>query len=236
MDIFVLSAAASDLYQQAWDSTNGWHDWYRLGVNWTSYVPTVVSWGENRLDTFVVDPKTKELYHTYWDGTAWQPASSTSNFENLGGYCTSRPVAVSWSSGRIDVFVRGGGAGLWHLSYSQNIRSNWTSISGNTSILAEPEAVSWGQNRIDVLAWGTDESFLHKSYDGATNKWTPAEGFETLGQGLGGSPKGVSDAVGSLQVFSFSKTSELQHVSWNETVGDWSPAGGRFETLGVAPT
>jgi hypothetical protein len=77
------------------------------------------------------------------------------------------------------------------------------------SILAEPEAVSWGQNRTDVLAWGADESLLHKSYDGATNKWTPAEGFETLGQGLGRPQKGVSDVVGSLHVFSLSKTSEL---------------------------
>jgi hypothetical protein len=201
MDIFVLSAAASDLYQQAWDSTNGWHDWYRLGGNWTSYVPTVVSWGENRLDAFVVDPKTKELYHTYWDGTAWQPASSTSNFESLGGYCTSRPVAISWSSGRVD------------LLYSQSSWSNWILISGNTSILAEPEAISWGQNRIDVLAWGADESLLHKSYDGATDRWKPGDGFETLGQGLGGPPKGVSNAAGCLHVFILSKTGELQHVS-----------------------
>jgi hypothetical protein len=63
MDVFVLSAAASDLYQQGWDSTNGWYDWYRLGGNWTNYVPTVVSWGQNRLDAFVVDPKTNEMYH-----------------------------------------------------------------------------------------------------------------------------------------------------------------------------
>jgi hypothetical protein len=90
--------------------------------------------------------------------------------------------------------------------------SNWTSISGDTSVQAEPAAVSWGPNRIDVFAWGADFSLLH---DG--DSWTLAEGFEKLGQGLSGPPKAVSGGVGSLHVFSYSHYGELDHKAWSDS-------------------
>jgi hypothetical protein len=114
-----------------------------------------------RLGVFVVHPVTKALYHVYYDSSSWQRNGS---FENLGGYCTERPTVVSRSTRHIDVFARGGDAGLWHLSHLQ-MWSNWTSISGSTSIQAEVEALSWDPNRIDIFAWGADQSLLHKSYN-----------------------------------------------------------------------
>jgi hypothetical protein len=195
------------------------------------FVPTVVSWGEQRLDVFLVDSSTNQLFHTYWNGLIWQPLPF--NFESLGGYCTSRPVAISRSTGQIDIFVRGGDSGLWHLSYSDTW-SNWTSIGGNTSIQAEPEVISWGANRMDVFAWGADYSLLHKSFDVSTGMWAPSYGFEMLGGGLGGPPKGVSDAVESLHVFAFSRYADVLHLAFNQTLGTWSPQGG-FEILGTPP-
>jgi len=185
----------------------------------------VVTWGENRIDIFTIDPNTNELYHTFYDGSIWQLGQS------LGGYCTSRPTAVSWGVGRLDVFVRGGDAGLWHLAYN-GTWSTWSSISGNTSIQAEPEAVSWGADRIDVFAWGADSSLLHKSFDG--NSWTPTDGFENLGTSLAGPPKAVSDAFGSLHVVSISTEETLQHLSYTEAGGAWSPGAG-FDDLGTIP-
>ena len=230
MDVFVLKNTF-ELYQISWDPTTFqspfWGSWSRLGGNWSVFAPTVVSWDQNRMDVFVVDSNSLHLYHTYWNGS-WQPSYG---FESLGGYCTSRPTAVSWGSGRLDIFVRGGDAGLWHLSYNGSW-SNWTSISGNTSVQAEPEAISWGANRIDVFAWGTDNSLLHKSLDGtkglwtpSNGLWTPSNGFEVLGDSLAGPPKGVSDAVGSLHVVSFSRFGSVQHISFNQTLGTWSPEG-----------
>src|SRR5450755_1874277 len=104
----------------------------RLRRNLVHVCPTAVSWGLDRIDLFLVDPVDQSLHHIYWGGSSWQPPSSS---ESLGGYCTSQPIAVSWASGRIDIFVRGGDAGLWHLSYSDGW-SSWTSISGNTPIQA----------------------------------------------------------------------------------------------------
>jgi hypothetical protein len=229
VDAFLLGTDNA-LYQIYLTSPTSSSPIIRLGGNWALFVPTAVSWGEGRTDVFVVDPTTKQLYHTYFSGGVWQPAAS---FERLGGYCTSRPIAVSWANGRIDVFVRGGDAGLWHLSYN-GTWPNWTSISGDTSIQGEPEAICWGVNRIDVFAWGTDQSLLHKSFDGA--QWTPPENFDVLGGGLGGPPKAVSDAPGSLHVFCFSKSGALQHVWYNQTQGAWSPSpAGSFEQLGTPP-
>jgi hypothetical protein len=228
LDMFIIGDDAG-LYTQAWQPDTGFSSWTNLRGNWTNYAPTVVSWGEKRYDVFVVEPNTKELYHIFWNDTnTWQPPTG---FENLGGYCTSRPAAASWTSGRMDIVVRGGDAGLWHLSYKDSW-SNWTSISGNVSVQAEPDTVSWGSNRLDVFAWSEDNSLLHKSLDGAKNEWTPKEGFDNLGGGLGGPPKAVSDAAGSLHVFSMSRYGELQHSHWNETVGKWSPEGD-FEDLGT---
>ena len=119
---------------QVWDTSGGWSDYFDFGGTWSTFAPTAVSWGQDRIDVFLVGPVDHSLYHIYWDGSSWHPPNS---FESLGGYCTSRPIAVSWASGRIDIFVRGGDAGLWHLSYS-NGWSNWTSISGNTPSKLSP--------------------------------------------------------------------------------------------------
>jgi hypothetical protein len=85
-----------------------------------------------------------------------------------------------------------------------------------------------------VFTWGEDQSLLHKSFDRGTRNWTPSYGFEILGGGLGGPPKGVSDAVGSLHVFTFSRYTSMLHVAFNQTLGIWSPHEG-FESLGTPP-
>jgi len=228
LDVFAIGIAPEyGLFQQYWNE-NGWTGWIGLGGTWSTYAPTAVSWGPNRIDLFVINPVTQSLYHKYWDGSTWQPPDS---FDNLGGYCTSRPVAISRAEGRIDVFVRGGDAGLWHLSFFETW-SGWTSLSDQTLIQSEPDAVSWSSDRIDLFAWGEDNSLLHKSYDGATDTWSPSRGFKTLGKGLIGPPKAVSDDVGSIHVFCYLQNLELAHMAWNQTLGTWSPNKG-FGDLGV---
>jgi hypothetical protein len=66
---------------------------------------------------------------------------------------------------------------------------------------------------------------LHKSLDGTKGLWTPSNGFEVLGDSLAGPPKVVSDTVGSLHVVSFSRFGSVQHISFNQTLGTWSPEG-----------
>ena len=46
----------------------------------------------------------------FYDGTSW-------HWEDLGGFLTTPPSAVSWGSGRFDVFARGPNGDLLHRFY-----------------------------------------------------------------------------------------------------------------------
>jgi hypothetical protein len=73
--------------------------------------PTVVSWGENRLDVFVLGTDSA-LYHKWYDGSGWGP--SLTGYEYMGGICVDEPRVTAWDSDRLDVFVVGTDGGLYH--------------------------------------------------------------------------------------------------------------------------
>ncbi len=60
--------------------------------------PAAVSWGLNRIDTFVKGTD-NAMYHKWWDGSRW------SDWEKIEGVLTSEPAAVSWGLDRIDTFI-----------------------------------------------------------------------------------------------------------------------------------
>jgi len=230
LDIFAVGTGP--LYQISQLSLDGsiWSDWNSLlGPVMATYPPAVTSWGAGRLDIFALGASDRSLYHRFYDGAQWSPIDS---FTDLGGYCTSKPAAISVQVGRIDVFVRGGDAGLWHLTFSNNSTwSNWTSISGGVIIQEEPCTVSWDSSRIDVFVRAADNSLQHKWLDVPTAKWSPAQGFEKLRDGIDSPPTAVSDGTGSLHVFVYLQSGALGHLTWNESLKSWSPAQG-FELLG----
>jgi hypothetical protein len=53
--------------------------------------PRVVSWDTNRLDVFVTGTD-KQLYHKWWDGSAWGP--SVTGYEALGGVISDFKVTI----------------------------------------------------------------------------------------------------------------------------------------------
>ena len=67
------------------------------------------------------------------DGVEQEMEFNTENqwhdWESLGGVLTSDPTAVSWASGRLDVFVRGKDNALWHKWYDRGW-SAWESLGG----------------------------------------------------------------------------------------------------------
>ncbi len=236
IDVFAINIAYG-LSQIWWTAEDGWHEWvnFTSQFSWLTHAPTVVSCAPNRYDIFLVGADDQALYHRYYDG-AWQ----TDDFESLGGYCTSRPVAVSRQEDQIDVFVRGGDAGLWHMSLSRDGQwSNWTSISGNTSVQGEPEVIADGSkiadgsNYLQVFAWGIDNKLLHKTYNAQTDMWEPEHGFETLAdEDLAGPPKAVYDGR-DIHVFAYLQSGDqLGHKTWDGAANMWTPAEG-FELLGT---
>ncbi|MFC8342189.1 hypothetical protein [Streptomyces sp. NPDC057280] len=138
-------------------------------------------------------------------------------WESLGGTLTSGPGVSSWTSGRLDTFVRGTDSALWHKWY-QNGWSNWESLGG--ILTSEPAAVSWGNGRIDVFVRGTDSALWHKWFQ---NGWS---GWESLGGVLTSGPAVASWASGRLDVFVRGTDSALWHKWFQNGWSGWESLGG----------
>ncbi|KAK8088359.1 hypothetical protein PG997_003320 [Apiospora hydei] len=175
--------------------------------------PAVVAWAgdDRRLDVFVVSRVNNHLMHT------WRDADNPGEwalYEDLKGFVTTPPVAVSRAPGLLDVFVRGGDGGLWHLGFQEGKWSEWELLSGpDVKIQGQPEAISTSADTIDVFAWGTKGELLHKKFDNSSNsetKWTPASGFDTvLDQGLSGPPRAVTDGTGDIHLLAYNEVDNI---------------------------
>jgi GH25 family lysozyme M1 (1,4-beta-N-acetylmuramidase) len=176
--------------------------------------PNAVSWGANRIDV-VCRGGGNNIYHKYWDGSAWQP---NGYFDNLGGVAISGAGICSWGSGRLDVFTTGTDSTLQHRYYdgSWNPLGNWEDMGG--ALTSTPSAVSWGANRIDVVVRGGGNNIYHKYFDGSA--WQPNGYFENLGGTAKGPPGICSWGAGRLDVFIRGNDDALWHAYY--TGGNWS--------------
>jgi hypothetical protein len=103
-----------------WNSWNGslWsEEWEALGTNTVVKLhktPALVSRGPKFLDLFALSLD-NVLYHLAYDQGVWGPT-----WENLGGIEAelSPPVAVSWGSNRLDVFLTTPNSTVMHLGWT----------------------------------------------------------------------------------------------------------------------
>jgi hypothetical protein len=162
-----------------------------------------------------------------WNTNATLPADPVaavggwSGWESLGGvlYDGSAPAASSWGSGRLDVFVRGTGNGLYQ-KYFNGTWSGWISHGG--VLTSSPAAVSWGPNRIDVFAKSKNNTLIHKWYDG---RWS---GWEDLGGSITDAPTASSWGNGRLDVFVRGSDGALHHKWYDGRWSGWESLGGQI--------
>jgi len=139
---------------------------------------------------------------------------------SLGAVLTSGPDASSFSSGRTDVFVRGGDGGVWQASWNGTSLSGWVALGGN--VASAPAAVSWGPNRIDVFARGQDSGLWHIAWNGTS--WSA---WQRLGGVITSAPDVASWGPNRLDVFARGQDNGLWHMSWNGSGwSGWQPLGG----------
>ncbi len=138
-------------------------------------------------------------------------------WETLGGVLTSGPGVSSWSSGRLDVFVRGTDSALWH-KWFQNGWSGWESLGG--VLTSEPAVCSWASGRLDVFVRGTDSALWHKWFQ---NGWS---GWESLGGVLTSGPGAASWGPGRIDVFVAGTDSALWHKWFQNGWSGWESLGG----------
>jgi hypothetical protein len=204
-----------------------WSNFTSLSVagNFESYTPTALSWGSQRIDVFMVGRDDHELYHQYYEDTGFMDLP-----ESLGGYVTSRPVAVNTSRSRIDLFARGGDSGLWWLPFDggyAGIWGNWTGISHNDDastpvIRGEPFAILH-DDVISVFAWSDEGNLLHKKMKWEDdNKWQPEMGMNHVANGLIGPPSVMQYLPGRLEIFAHIEGNLLGYMTWDYTTDTWS--------------
>jgi hypothetical protein len=84
--------------------------WSKIGGLLYGVPAPVTSQSTLPLDVFVEGRDHGVWHASSADGLTW-------HWENLRGYVTSSPTAVSWGAGRLDVFARGRDNALWHRAF-----------------------------------------------------------------------------------------------------------------------
>ena len=167
-----------------WTNWKGatWSAWESLGGYLTSSpaaaaLPTLDFTG-NSIDVFVRGGDGALWQRTYgnnawsgWKGLGGQLASGT-------GPATDAGRISVYQIGRLDVFVEGTDAGLWH-RVKIGTWSGWQSLGGK--LTSSPGAadvnLNFGSQQIDVFVRGTDAGLWQKYYVVATNQWSGWRGM-----------------------------------------------------------
>jgi hypothetical protein len=233
LDVFAVGTDQG-LYHKWWDGSN-WGPsmlgWEGLGGNCVGK-PAVESWGANRLDLFVVGTD-QAVHHKAWDGAAWRP--SLTGWDSLGGIVQPdpmrRPAVVSWGANRLDVFVVGTDAQLYHKWWDGSAwgpsLTSWERLGGVCA--SPPAAVSWGVNRLDVFVVMSNGQLYHKWWDGSA--WGPSlTGWERMGGNCVGTPAAVAWGKNHLDVFTIDRNRRLLTKRWDGTA--WSPSLTSWKSLG----
>jgi len=233
----------AESYQGDAPASASWGNWQSLEGSVTS-APDAASWGAGRLDVFVRGYDSKSLkWRAYTSTAGW------GNWISLGAPCsvldildcriTSSPTAVSWGTGRIDVFARGPDDDLCWIYYRSNVAawSEWDCSLGSPpgieipivdpilydSVLFEyglnsgPDAATWYGGHLYVIAVGYDGRLWRKWYT-PSNDWSdwgpiPGTAHATSDPGV------VARKSSALDVFYRNQNNDLVHIKYAD--GAW---------------
>jgi hypothetical protein len=139
-------------------------------------------------------------------------------------------TATAWSANRLDAFVLGTDAALYHKWWAGAWGPSEAGFERLGGVcLGAPDVVSWSANRLDAFVIGTDRALYHKWWD--ETAWGPSvDGFERLGGVCVGSPAAVSWEADRLDVFVIGTDLALYHKWWD--INAWGPSVDGFERLG----
>jgi hypothetical protein len=205
----------------------------------SDFLPVAVSWDTGRLDVFALGRD--NVGNTILQHTWRQNAGRWSNWESLGGNLAPNtiPAAVSWDTGRLDVFALGRDNIMQHIWYQGRWR-NWEPLGEDDvfgrDLVGNPTAVSWGHGRLDVFALASDFTLRHKWYFGEWDKWRPVRDDQTLGRDFSSTPTAVCWGSGRIDVFAKGgDNAVLRHNWYFGEWNDWEELGAN-ENLGVSLT
>jgi hypothetical protein len=140
------------------------------------------------------------------------------------------PCAVSWSTGRLDTFVIGGDAALYHKGWDGSwypSAVDYESLGGGFS--SPPAAVAWGPDRLDIFGRGLGRAIWHKAWDGSS--WRPSPtGWDSLGGTFASPPEAVAWGPNRLDIFGLGLDRAIWHKAWDGS--SWRPSPTGWDSLG----
>jgi hypothetical protein len=183
--------------------------------------PVFTSWGSGRLDEFAIvadNDGNRGLAHIWVDN-----GERAQYWEILGtGTMQGDPAAVSWGSGRIDVFVRGGGNELDHKSFANGSwSSGWENLGG--TLTASPAAMSWMSGFVGVFTRNENNGLGENLYgQGFWSGWGSGVDSNSISSG----PAATSTGPNSIHVFALGPNGNLLHRrSSNGSWTNWEDLG-----------
>jgi hypothetical protein len=157
VDVFAVFEDGG-LSHRVWEK--GWQPWERLGDQLLSSRPSVVSWGDQRIDV-VAHSAGDDILHIRFDPKlgGWRGPDGKFAWERLGTpgagvVFKGAPVAVSWGPDRLDVFAQGSDNDLYWKAWRPGW-STWSTLEGHVG--GDIAAVAPGGEALLVLADGRDE-------------------------------------------------------------------------------
>ena len=95
--------------------------------------------------------------------------------ERGGSVKSGEIAAVSWGSGRLDIFARGTAGDLLHMAWTGSawdppVGQPWETLGGEFS--SPPEVVSSAAGTLDVFGLGPGRQMYHKAW--TAGGWDPA--------------------------------------------------------------
>jgi len=188
---------------------SAWSNWATLGGKTYASPAASARRGTSIVDVFVRGTD-NAIYHRYRNGSTW--SGGWSSLGSPPGGATSAPAAISNANGKIDVFVRGGDAGIWRKTWTTSW-SGWTSIGGGTT--SAPAVASRGTNRLDLFVRGTEGQIWRRTNDGGG--WS---GWSSLGGATISAPTAVAPNANRLDVWVRGANNAMQHKVWQPS--GWS--------------
>jgi hypothetical protein len=189
----------------------GWANFNNLGKPTTTGLTSGVdpsSWEEGRVDVFARSSTNAIVWKTR-TSTGWEGSWKTSPGTPAGLTLRGGPTAVSWGSGRIDLFARGSDDQLWHRVWIEpGPWAAWESLQApEGGLTADPDVSSWAANRLDVFVRAADNKLWHRAWTGSP----PWSDWEHLDGSLTSAPSAVSWGTNRIDVFARGASNHLYH-------------------------
>lgn len=230
IELFVRGADGKlwHTWQNAAPSTDSWGAWGSLGsYNSVSLTgnPAIMQAIDRRMEVFAVNTNGEltHIYQTVIDG-GW--SSWMSHGKPAGVNLVGSPFAANAADRKIEVFVRGSDANVWHIwqTVPNGGMGSWENLSNGGSAISSDITSALSQDgRIEIFALAADHNIWHRAQTAPNSGWTSWDNLGTpAGIALAAGPKACNQQNNAIQLFCAGSDGNIWHKWQTAANGPWS--------------